>query len=72
MPPLDGQCPPQSDLQIATDLVIGSFGLPLTAVNLSQMAAEMERRVHIFRGGPVLAMRIVAELHRRAVAQRRV
>ena len=66
MPPLDGFGPARSDVVDQTDAIIQAFGLPVSRISLADMAAEMERRVHIFSGGPVAAMQIVAELRRRA------
>jgi hypothetical protein len=68
MPPADGSSRRPSELQLQTDAVIESFGLPDGAASLSSIAAEMERRLHIFPGGPGAAVRIVQELRRRAVA----
>lgn len=59
-----------ADLALCTDEVVGAFGLQPTPNNLLDMAAEMERRLHIFPGGPRLARRIVSELRRRALALR--
>jgi hypothetical protein len=56
-----------SDLAHETDAVIRAFGLAPTRDNLWLMAEEMERRVHIFPGGWVLAGRILRELQRRAL-----
>ncbi len=67
MPPLDGFGPARSDIAAQTDDVIQAFGLAASRSNLADIAAEMERRVHIFSGGPVAAMQIVAELRRRAM-----
>ena len=67
MPPLDGFVSPRTDIQVETDAVVRAFGLRVSRLSLSDMAAEMERRVHVFSGGPVAAMQIVAELRRRAL-----
>jgi hypothetical protein len=61
---------PSVDLLAEADAVIRRFGLPLQPGNLELIAAELERRVHIFDGGWVLAMRIVGEIRRRAQALR--
>ena len=67
MPPADGSGRP-TELQLQTDAVIERFGLPSGAASLCAIAAEMERRLHIFPGGPALTVRIVHELRRRALA----
>ena len=51
-----------------TDAVVASFGLQPTRLNLFCMAAEMERRMHIYPGGPAAAAAVVRELRRRALA----
>jgi len=56
-------------LAVATDDVIRSFGMAPTPSNLCAMAEEMERRLRIYPGGPVMAGRIVRELQRRAAAR---
>lgn len=66
MSPPDGFGSLRFDVASQTDAVIQAFGLPASRLNLADIAAEMERRVHIFSGGPVAAMQIVAELRRRA------
>jgi hypothetical protein len=68
MAPLDGFGPSRTEIEVQTDAVIAAFGLPVSRAGLADMAAEMERRVHIFAGGPVAAMQVVAELRRRALA----
>ena len=52
------------------DLVMTCLDFPLTTNGLCDAAAELERRIHIFTGGPVLAVRIVEELRRRAITVR--
>lgn len=58
------------DLARETDAVIAAFGLAVTRNNLLVMAEEMQVRLRIFRGGVLLAGRIVRELQRRALAIR--
>ena len=61
-------CDPQ--WLLVTDEIIRSLGVRATGSELFEMAAEMERRIHIHPSGPVMEVRIVAELRRLAVALR--
>ena len=70
MPFDSSQAPVQHDLSRRADEVVAGFGLRPTRSNLLDMAAEVERRLHVFPGGPSIAWRVAAELRRRALDQR--
>ena len=58
------------DLAAETDEVVRSFEMRPTRSSLWTMAEEMQRRLRVYPGGAVQAARIVAEIKRRALAQR--
>ncbi len=51
--------------------MIRAFGLRPTINNLYGMAEEIERRIHIYPGGPTGAEAVIRELQRRASEIRR-
>jgi hypothetical protein len=68
--PYDGRAVESGGLVSEADEVIRAFGMAPTPTNLCSMAAEIERGLHIYPGGPVQASRVIRELQRRAAEAR--
>ena len=68
--PYGGQTLGSGGIVSEADEVIRAFGMAPTPANLCAMAEEIERRTHIYAGGPVRGCQVVRELYGRASAAR--
>lgn len=65
--PYDGQAFECGGLSSEAEEVVRAFGMAPTPPNLCAVAAELERGLHIYPGGPVRASRVIRELRQRAI-----